>query len=297
MSRTDSDGGQNTKMSIQSDSSKSGENKLPPLSLPPALTGLLRGKVGIVTGASRGIGAATAVAFAEAGAKVVLAARSQEALQEVANAIKNSFSGDAALAVPTDVTDSKSVDNLVNRTVQNYGRLDLAFNNAGDGHMPSPLADVSELDLDRAINTNAKGTFLCMKYEIPAILRSGGGSIVNMSSTAGLEGVKGLAGYVAGKHAIIGLSTTAALDYGRQNIRVNVVTPGPILTERNVSQKIREQIAFAVPMGRIGNREEISTVVAWLCSDLASFVTGSTISIDGGRMAGTWFSSSPQSSP
>lgn len=267
---------------------KSNKLNLSSIKLPESLHGLLKDKVGIITGASRGIGAVTAIILAEAGAKITLAARNEKSIDSLADTI-NSSHRDSALAIGTDVTDSRSVQNMVKKTVARFGRLDLAFNNAGDGHVPSPIADIGEADFDRAVRTNIFGTFLCMKYEIPMMLESGGGSIVNMSSTAGLEGVKGMAGYVAGKHGIIGLTESAAIDYGRNNIRVNVVAPGPIYTERYAGTKIPEQIAFAVPMGRIGNREEVGFAVAWLCSDLSSFVTGATVSIDGGRMAGVWF--------
>lgn len=263
--------------------------RLSRLVFPQVTKNLLSGKVGIVTGASRGIGAATAVAFAEAGAKVVIAARDERRLESVARSI-NSNSG-AAIAVPTDVTSADSVETLVNKTLDTYGRLDIAFNNAGDGHMPTPMADLSLEDFDRALNTNVKGMFLSMKYEIPAMLRNGVGAIVNMSSTAGLQGVKGISGYVAGKHAIVGLTRAAAIDYGRSNIRINAVAPGPIFTERLSDPGVREKAALAVPIGRVGNREEVSTVVVWLCSDLASFVTGATIPIDGGRISGVWFPS------
>ncbi|MDG6904319.1 MAG: SDR family oxidoreductase [Nitrososphaerota archaeon] len=266
---------------------------LPSLKLPESLHGLLGDKVGIVTGASRGIGAATAIILAEAGAKITLAARNEKSIESLASKINSSSRG-AALAVQTDVTNSSSVQNMVNETVASYGRLDVAFNNAGEGHMPSPLAEIKEGEFEQAVRTNIFGTFLCMKYEIPAMLKSGGGSIVNMSSTAGLEGVKGMAGYAAGKHGVIGLTESAAIDYGRNNIRVNVLAPGPIYTERYAGTKVPEQIAFAVPMGRIGKREEVAFVVTWLCSDLSSFVTGATISIDGGRMAGVWFPDSPR---
>jgi NAD(P)-dependent dehydrogenase (short-subunit alcohol dehydrogenase family) len=245
---------------------------------------LLEGKVAIITGASRGIGASAASVFAQAGAKVVLAARNEQGLASVAQEII--WAGSEALAVPTDVGDPASVENLVKLTVDTFGQLDAAFNNAGGGHVPAPLTDVAIEDFDRAVRDNLRSTFLCMRYEIPAMIANGGGAIVNMSSTAGLQGVRGIAGYVASKHGIIGLTKTAALDYAQQNIRVNAIAPGPILTERLKQVKNREQIANAVPMRRIGNPEEVAVAAAWLCSGEASFVTGVTIPIDGGRMTG-----------
>jgi len=258
----------------------------------------LEGKVGVVTGASRGIGAATAAAFAMAGANVVVAARSEAALESVAESIAAS-SGREVSAIGTDVTDPSSVRSLVDKTLERFGRLDVAFNNAGDGHRPAPLSEVGVEDFDRALGVNARGVFLCMKYEIPAMLANGGGAIVNMSSTAGLEGVRGISGYVAGKHAIVGLTKTAALDYGRQNLRVNAVAPGPIFTERLADPAVRELAAQVVPAGRVGNREEVAATVVWLCSDLASFVTGATLTVDGGRTSGAWFpvQTSPKGAP
>lgn len=246
----------------------------------------LEGKVAIITGASRGIGAAAARRFAGEGASVVLAARSQVELERLADEIRKG--GGRALAVPTDVGDPASVEAMVQQTLAAFGRLDAAFNNAGDGHRPVPLADLSLDDFDRAIRVNLRGIFLAMKYEIPAMLASGGGAIVNMSSTAGLSGVKGIAGYTAGKHGIIGLTRTAALDYAAQNIRANVLAPGPIQTERisQLSDEMRQPIAAAVPMRRIGLPEEVAAAAAWLCSGEAAFITGSVLSIDGGRMAG-----------
>ncbi len=216
----------------------------------------------------------------------MLAARDSRKLDSVSESINSQYGAEATRAIQTDVTDPNSVQKLVRETVSTYGRLDFAFNNAGDGHMPAPLADVTLDDFERAIRTNIVGTFLCLKFEIPEMLKVGGGSIVNMSSTAGVEGVKGIAGYVAGKHGVIGLTRTAALDYARQNVRINVVTPGPIYTERVA--RFRDQAAQAVPLGRVGNREEVGSVVAWLCSDLSTFVTGAVIPIDGGRTTGTW---------
>ena len=265
--------------------SVSGTN-LPPLRTLKGIDGLLEGMVGIVTGASHGIGEAAATAMAEAGAKVVLAARNEAALEGVAERINDQVGDRRASVVVTDVTDPSSVRRLVEHAVASHGRLDLAFNNAGDGHRPAPLAELELEDFERAMRASARGVFLCMKHEIPAMLSSGGGSIVNMSSTAGLEGVSGIAGYVAGKHAVIGLTKAAALDYAGNGIRINAVAPGPILSERIAADEVRRQVASSVPIGRVGEREEVAATVIWLFSDLSSFVTGSVLAVDGGRMAG-----------
>ncbi len=253
---------------------------------PPIQRDLLLGKVAIITGASRGIGAAAARVFAQMGARVALAARSLDGLAAVAEGIR--AAGGQALAIPTDVGDPSAVERLVAQTLDTYGRLDAAFNNAGDGHMPIPLADLAIDDFDRAVRAILKGTFLSMKYEIPAMLASRGGAIVNMASTAGLSGVRGMGAYVAGKHAVLGLTKSAALDYAARGVRVNAVAPGPIMSERiaSLSERAREPIVRAVPLSRIGWPEEVAYTAAWLCSDYASFITGATISIDGGRMAG-----------
>jgi NAD(P)-dependent dehydrogenase (short-subunit alcohol dehydrogenase family) len=248
---------------------------------------ILEGRVAIITGASRGIGAATSRAFAAAGAAVALAARDEAALASLADQLLSR--GGRAIAVPTDVADPASVERLVDRTVGAFGRLDLAFNNAaGGGQRPTPLADLPVDAYDSAITITLRGVFLSMRYEIPAMLEAGGGVIVNMSSTAGLEGVGGLAGYVSAKHGVIGLTKTAALDYADRNLRVNALAPGPILTDnlKRAGEDAQRLAALAMPMRRIGRPEEVAAAVVWLCSDQAAFITGATLPIDGGKLAG-----------
>lgn len=248
---------------------------------------ILEGRVAIITGASRGIGAATSRAFAAAGAAVALAARDEAALASLADQLL--AGGGRAIAVPTDVADPASVERLVDRTVGAFGRLDLAFNNAaGGGQRPTPLADLPVDAYDSAIAITLRGVFLSMRYEIPAMLEAGGGAIVNMSSTAGLEGVGGLAGYVSAKHGVIGLTKTAALDYADRNLRVNALAPGPILTDnlKRAGEDAQRLAALAMPMRRIGRPEEVAAAVVWLCSDQAAFITGATLPIDGGKLAG-----------
>ena len=245
-------------------------------------------RVALVTGASRGIGAATARAFAQAGAAVALAARDGSALATLAREIE--ALGGRALAVPTDVGDPAAVAALVEQTVATFGRLDAAINNAGGGHRPAPLAELTVDEFDAAVRLNLRGVFLAMKFEIPAMLASGGGAIVNMTSTAGLHGVRGIGGYVAAKHGVVGLTATAALEYGARGIRVNAIAPGPILTERLAAagEEVRAQAARARPLGRLGRPEEVAALALWLCSDQAGFITGSTIPLEGGALAGIW---------
>jgi NAD(P)-dependent dehydrogenase (short-subunit alcohol dehydrogenase family) len=246
----------------------------------------MRGKVALVAGASKGIGAATAEAFAAAGASVVLGSRDKGALESLAEGIE--ARGGHAIAVPTDVTDADSMRNLVDRAMATYGRLDAAFNNAAAGPMPAPLADIDPDEFDLGIATNIRGTFLGMKFQIRAMLRTGGGAIVNMASIAGLNGTANLAAYVAGKAGIIGLTKVAALDYADQGIRVNVVAPGPILTYHLAAAgpEARKLAALSTPMRRTGTSSEVAQVVLWLCSEQSSFVTGTVIPIDGGQSAG-----------
>jgi NAD(P)-dependent dehydrogenase (short-subunit alcohol dehydrogenase family) len=244
------------------------------------------GRVALVAGASKGIGAATAEAFAAAGAAVVLAARDVDALNTIASRIE--ARGGQALAVRADVSDADSQRNLIDQALATFGRLDAAFNNATDGPRPAPLADIDPTEFDRGIATNVRGTFLGMKYQIPAMLRTGRGTIVNMASRAGLTGVANLAAYVAGKAGIIGLTQVAALDYADQGIRVNALAPGTILTHRlhAAGEQAQRGAAAAIPMGRIGTTAEVADTVLWLCSDQASFITGIIVPIDGGQNAG-----------
>jgi NAD(P)-dependent dehydrogenase (short-subunit alcohol dehydrogenase family) len=246
----------------------------------------MSGRVAMVIGASKGIGAITAQAFADAGAAVVLAARDADALMKVAGQIESS--GGEALAVRTDVTDADSVRNLVDQAMSRYGRLDAAFNNATDGPLPAPLAEIDVAEFDRGIATNIRGTFLGMKFQIPAMLAGGGGSIVNMASIAGVNGTANLAAYVAGKAGIIGLTKVAALDYADQGVRVNVVAPGPILTYHleAAGPEAQRLAGLSTPMRRTGTAAEVAQTVLWLCSEQSSFITGSVIPIDGGQSAG-----------
>ena len=245
-----------------------------------------QGKVALVAGASRGIGAATAQAFAAAGAAVVLGARDIAALEAIAGGIV--AGGGRAIAVRADVTDVDSVRDLVGRAVTGYGRLDMAFNNASGGPMPAPLADIDPGEFDQGIATHIRGTFLGMKFQIGAMLRTGGGAIVNMASIAGLNGTANLAAYVAGKAGIIGLTKVAALDYADQGVRVNVVAPGPILTYHleAAGPEAQRLAGLSTPMRRTGTADEVARTVVWLCSGQSSFITGAVIPIDGGQSAG-----------
>jgi NAD(P)-dependent dehydrogenase (short-subunit alcohol dehydrogenase family) len=248
----------------------------------------LEGKVALVTGASRGIGAAVARAFSQAGAAVVLAARDEAALARLAGELTDA--GGRALAVPTDVTDADAVARMVEQAVATFGRLDIACNNAaGGGHPPTPLAEVTIEAFDSSLAVNLRGIFLCLRHEIPVMVDSGGGAIVNMSSTAGLQAVGGLAAYVTTKHGLEGLTKVAALDYAAHGIRVNAIAPGPILTDALARAGAAGQQAAgaAMPLRRVGQPEEVAAATVFLCSDEAAFITGTTLVIDGGKLAGT----------
>jgi NAD(P)-dependent dehydrogenase (short-subunit alcohol dehydrogenase family) len=242
--------------------------------------------VALVAGASRGIGADTARAFARAGYAVVLGARDAAALDRVVESIE--VVGGRAVATRTDVGDADSMRALVELAVDTFGRLDAAFNNATDGPMPAPLADIDPDEFDVGIRTNVRGTFLGMKFEIPALLASGGGAIVNMASVAGARAMTNLSTYVAAKAAIIGLTESAALDYADRAIRINVVAPGPIKTHHleRAGAEAQRLAAASVPMRRLGTTDDVADVVLWLCSPQSSFVTGVTVPVDGGQLAG-----------
>lgn len=248
------------------------------------------GKVAFVTGAGGGIGRATALAFARAGAHVVVADVSEMGNGETARMIE--ADGGRALAVRCDVTREEEVKAALDKTMETFGRLDAAFNNAGIEQKGAATADIPLEDWDRIIAVNLRGVFLCLKYQIPLMLEQGGGAIVNTSSGAGFRGFAGGAAYNASKHAILGLSKTAALDYAAQNIRINAVCPGIIDTPMmdrfgggTPEGKARELAGAAAvqPIGRAGTSEEIAAAVLWLCSDAASFVTGSAMVVDGGQ--------------
>ena len=246
----------------------------------------MTGKVALVTGASRGIGAAVARAFCSAGARVAVSARDAEALARLADEL-----GDGqALALPTDVSEPEAVAEMVERVVSEFGRLDFACNNAaGGGHPPTPLAEIPIDAFDSMQTISLRGVFLSMRAEIPAIVRSGGGAIVNMSSTAGLQRVGGLSSYVAAKHGVEGHTKVAALDYAQVGLRVNALAPGPILTDnlKRAGAAAQQAAAAAMPLRRVGQPEEVAAAVLWLCSDESGFITGTTLTIDGGKLAGT----------
>lgn len=248
----------------------------------------MTGKVALVTGASRGIGAAIARGFHRAGAHVALAARDTEALERLADELGGS--GGSALAITTDVSDPAAVDEMVTAVVDAFGRLDVACNNAaGGGHPPTPLAEVPIEAFDSGVAISLRGVFLCMRAEIPAMILGGGGAIVNMSSTAGLQAVGGLSAYVAAKYGVEGLTRVAALDYAAEGVRVNAIAPGPILTDnlRRAGEDAQRAAAAAMPLRRVGAPEEVADAVVWLCSNAAGFITGTTVTIDGGKLAGT----------
>ncbi len=243
------------------------------------------GKVALVTGAASGMGLATARAFAEAGAAVVLADVREGLAKAEAQKLKDA--GHKAIAVPCDVSEEAQVAVMVERAVSEFGRLDAAFNNAGVMARIAFTADSTREDWERVIGINLRGVWSCMKYELRQMVRQGSGAIVNNASVGALTGNPGIGSYIASKHGVVGLTRTAALEYIKQGIRVNAINPGLIDTQiaRDVvsgDEQAYNEIAKSVPIGRAGRPEEIASVVLWLCSPGASYVVGHALTVDGG---------------
>lgn len=246
------------------------------------------GKVAVVTGGTSGIGKAAALALAQAGANVVVAGRRQAEGEETIRLLQ--ASGGDGFFVATDVSKEADVQALIEKTMARYGRLDIAFNNAGVDQETTPLPEQTEATYDRIMDINVKGVWLSLKHEIPAMLKNGGGAIVNTTSGLGLVGAVGVPIYVASKHAVEGLTKSVALEYAKQGIRVNAVSPGLIQTEMldrtvQTNTELMEYFKTTLPMGRIGTPQEVVNAVLWLCSDASSFVTGHSLTVDGGYIA------------
>jgi NAD(P)-dependent dehydrogenase (short-subunit alcohol dehydrogenase family) len=244
-------------------------------------------KVAFVTGAGGGIGQATAVAFAKQGASVAAADISAEMVSGTVRMIEEH--GGEGLALTCDVTSEEDVKTALVRTIDTFGRLDYAFNNAGIEQPITPAADIADDDWTRILDVNTRGVFLCMKHEIPLMLGSGG-AIVNTSSGAGVIGIAGQAAYAASKHAVIGLTKSAALDYASTGVRINAICPGIIQTPMmdrftGGTDEGRQRVIDQEPIGRMGRPEEIAAAVMWLCSDLAAFTIGHALVVDGGQTA------------
>lgn len=249
----------------------------------------MEGKVAIVTGGGSGIGRATALAFARRGVRVVIADILSEESKTVVNKIKEA--GGEATFINTDVSKASDVETMVSRTIETYGRLDYAFNNAGIEGVQAPTADFPEDVWNRVIDINLTGVWLCMRSQIPQMLKQGQGVIINNASILGEVGFANASAYVASKHAVLGLTKTAAIEYATQGIRINAVCPAfietPMLERGGLTrdQEIYQMIAGLHPMKRLGKPEEIAAAVIWLCSDEASFVTGHAMLIDGGYIS------------
>ncbi len=256
------------------------------------MTGLVKGKVALVTGGSSGIGRASGVALAREGAKVVLADVDARGGEETARLIE--AAGGEALFVAADVSRSQEVEALMARAVEVFGRLDCAVNNAGIQGELNPTDECSEENWDRTIAVNLTGVWLCMKYEIARMREQGSGAIVNVASNFGFVGSPGMPAYAAAKHGVLGLTKTAALEYAAMGIRVNAVCPGPVQTplvdnmlsaQPDLAGQIMDSIIQRLPLGRLGRPEEIGAAIVWLCSDQASFATGMAMPVDGGFIA------------
>lgn len=248
---------------------------------------IFKTKVAIVTGGSFGIGRATAIAFASRGARVVIA----DWIEDDSVLKKINGLGGTAIFVRCDVSKRTDVTAMIDQTLDAFGKIDFAVNNAGIEGQTALSHECTEENWDKTININLKGLWLCMKHEIPVMLKQGKGAIVNVASIAGLIGFPGLPAYVVSKHGIVGLTKTAALEYAKQGIRINAVCPGVIKTamidritgeDKTVEKKYEDM----EPVGRMGQPEEVAEAIIWLCSDAASFVTGDTMVVDGGWIAG-----------
>jgi NAD(P)-dependent dehydrogenase (short-subunit alcohol dehydrogenase family) len=253
------------------------------------MTTELEGKVALVTGGTSGIGRDTAILFAKARANVVVAGRRELEGGQTVELIR--AAGGDGLFVQTDVSKASEVETLVQKAVEKFGRLDIAFNNAGIEGVWVPIIQQSEEDWDRTIDINLKGVWLCLKYEIRQMLKQGvGGAIVNMASITGLVGGAGAAAYSASKHGVVGLTKSAALETARSRIRINAVCPAVVETSMGErlfgAPAVHKYVLSCHPMGRFGRPSEIAEAVVWMCSDRASFMTGQSMVLDGGFLAG-----------
>ena len=256
----------------------------------PDQTKSYAGKVAFVTGAANGIGKATAIAFAREGASVAIVDVKEDDLGEVVAEIE--AAGGKAVAIGCDVSKSEDVQAALAKTVDTFGGLDIAFNNAGVEQPMIPLTELDEDAFDRLVAIDLRGVYLCMKYQVPLLKQRGGGSIVNTSSGAGVVGIKGQAAYVAVKHAVVGISKSVALEVVPDNIRVNAICPGviatPMILDRIAggTEEGKKQMEGHEPIGRLGKPEEIAAAVLYMCSDLAAFMVGHAMVVDGGQTAG-----------